>query len=167
MFRAPHSYTGEDVIEISSHGSPFVLQKILKACLSQGARIADPGEFTERAFLNGKLDLTQAEAVAELIRAKSDKAHIAALAQLEGRLAERVRHLRDAILPLLAHVEVGLDHSDEDHDFLERQRLTTRCGELQTSIAEILASERVWENFAARACASRSWAARTSENQAF
>src|SRR5262249_6765436 len=109
VFRAPHSYTGENVVEISGHGSPFTLRKILDLCLASGARLAGPGEFTERAFLNGKMDLTQAEAVAELIRAKTDKSQAAALAQMQGHLAEKVRSLRDIILPLLAHVEVGLD----------------------------------------------------------
>jgi tRNA modification GTPase len=143
VFRAPHSYTGEDVVEISAHGSPFVLQKILSVCLRQGARLAGPGEFTQRAFLNGKLDLTQAEAVAELIRAKSDKTQAAAIAQLQGHLSKEVRRLRDALLPLLAHVEVGLDHSDEDHDFLARQTLTRQCSDLRLQIETILQSARV------------------------
>ena len=123
IFRGPNSYTGEDVVEISAHGSPYILDQILKACAAQGARLAGPGEFTERAFLSGKIDLTQAEAVADLIRAKTDQAHAASLAQLEGHLSAKVRVLRDALLPLLAHVEVGLDHSDEDHDFLSRNGL--------------------------------------------
>jgi len=143
LFRAPHSYTGEDVVEISAHGSPFVLQQILRLCIRHGARLAGPGEFTQRAFLSGKLDLTQAEAVADLIRAKTDKAQAAALAQLEGRLAAKVRDLREAILPLLAHVEVGLDHSDEDHDFLKSGDLTARCADIRAQISEILDSARV------------------------
>jgi tRNA modification GTPase len=140
VFRAPHSYTGEDVIEISAHGSPFTLQKILNTCLAKGGRLAGPGEFTQRAFLNGKLDLTQAEAVAELIRAKSDKTQAAALAQLRGGLAQKVRGLRDQLLPLLAHIEVGLDHSDEDHDFLSRSHLAERCRIVQTEIETLLQS---------------------------
>ena len=123
LFRAPHSYTGEDVVEISAHGNPFTLQKILNLCLQKGARLAGPGEFTERAFVNGKMDLTQAEAVAELIRAKTDKSQAAAVHQMQGRLSQKVRELRNQLLPLLAHVEVGLDHSDEDHDFLSRDHL--------------------------------------------
>src|SRR5262249_37544929 len=82
LFRAPHSYTGENVVEISAHGSPLSLRKILGLCLASGARAAGPGEFTERGFLNGRMDLTQAEAVAELIRAKTDKSQAAALAQM-------------------------------------------------------------------------------------
>ncbi len=142
IFRAPRSYTGEDVVEISAHGSPFILNKIQSLCLKQGARLAEPGEFTQRAFLSGKLDLTQAEAVAELIRSKTDKTHAAALAQLEGRLAREVRTLRDRLLPLLAHVEVGLDHSDEDHDFLSRVKLGETCQTVVAQLESILATER-------------------------
>jgi tRNA modification GTPase len=143
LFRAPHSYTGEDVVEISAHGSPFTLRKIVDLCLAKGARAAGPGEFTERAFLNGKMDLTQAEAVAELIRAKTDKAQAAALAQMQGRLAEKVRSVRDQLLPLLAHVEVGLDHSDEDHDFLSRDHLIAGCRQAQSEIERLLESAQV------------------------
>ncbi len=143
VFRTPRSYTGEDVVEISAHGSPFTLRKILDLCLAKGARLAGPGEFTERAYSNGKMDLTQAEAVAELIRAKTDKSQAAALAQLQGRLAEKVRGLRNKLIPLLAHVEVGLDHSDEDHDFLSRDKLTQDCQEVQKEIIELLESGRV------------------------
>jgi tRNA modification GTPase len=140
LFRAPNSYTGEEVIEISAHGSPFILKKILELCLNAGARLAEPGEFTQRAFLNGKLDLTQAEAVADLIRAKTEKSHAAALAQLEGHLSQRVRGLRDRLVPLLAHIEVGLDHSDEDHDFLRREALAAQCSSVRDEIAAILRS---------------------------
>ena len=143
LFRAPHSYTGEDVAEISAHGSPYILNQILQACVDQGARLAGPGEFTERAFLAGKIDLTQAEAVADLIRAKTDQSHAAALAQLEGHLATRVRSLRDSLVPLLAHVEVGLDHSDEDHDFLSRNSLIEKCASVRREIESLLASARV------------------------
>jgi tRNA modification GTPase len=143
LFRAPHSYTGQDVVEISAHGNPFTLQKILNVCLKNGARLAGPGEFTQRAFLNGKMDLTQAEAVAELIGAKSDKSQAAALAQMQGGLARKVRGLRDNLLALLAHVEVGLDHADEDHDFLARENLAARCREVQTGIDNLLQSARV------------------------
>jgi tRNA modification GTPase len=143
VFRAPQSYTGDDVVEISAHGSPFTLHHILGLCLREGARAAGPGEFTERAFLNGKIDLTQAEAVAELIHAKTAKTQAAALSQLQGHLAKKVRALRDQILPLLAHIEVGLDHSDEDHAFLAWDDLVTRCRHVQQEIAAILDSARV------------------------
>lgn len=143
LFRGPHSYTGDDVIEISAHGSPFVLQEILQLCLRAGARLAEPGEFTQRAFLHGKMDLTQAEAVGEFIRARGERAHAAALSQMEGALARKVRSLRDSLLPLLAHVEVGLDHSDEHHDFLNREELEKRVGAVSKQLDEILASARV------------------------
>jgi tRNA modification GTPase len=131
------------VVEISAHGSPFTLQTILGLCLKNGARMAGPGEFTQRAFLNGKMDLAQAEAVAELIRAKTDKTQAAALGQMQGHLSQRVRDLRAHLLPLLAHIEVGLDHSDEDHDFLQRSQLTTRCEEVRNEIEVLLQSARV------------------------
>jgi tRNA modification GTPase len=143
LFRAPNSYTGEDVVEFSLHGNPFLLQEAVATCLRQGARQAGPGEFTQRAFLNGKLDLTQAEAVADLIRAKTEKTHQAALAQLEGRLAAQIRGLRDALLPLLAHLEVALDHSDEDHAFLDRAPLQERCAALSRSVDGLLKSAAV------------------------
>jgi tRNA modification GTPase len=143
LFRAPHSYTGEDIVEISAHGNPLTLQTILGLCLTQGARLAGPGEFTERAFLNGKMDLAQAEAVAELIRAKSAKTQTAAIGQLRGHLSERIRDLRGHLLPLLAHVEVGLDHSDEDHDFLQRSNMTARCEDVGRQIDTLLQSARM------------------------
>lgn len=143
VFRNPQSYTGDDVVEISTHGNPFILNQVLQACIQNGARLAEPGEFTARAFLAGKMDLTQAEAVADLIRARTDGAHAAALGQLEGHLSTRVRALRDRLLPLLAHVEVGLDHSDEDHDFLSRSGLNETCQSVQQEIETLLASARV------------------------
>ncbi len=143
LFRAPHSYTGEDVVEISAHGSPLTLRKILKLCVAGGARLAGPGEFTARAFLNGKMDLTQAEAVAELIAAKTEKSQAAAFAQLRGSLAARVRGLREKLLPLLARIEVGLDHAEEDHGVLPREELISTCQFLQQEIAQIMASSRI------------------------
>jgi tRNA modification GTPase len=150
LFRAPHSYTGEDVVEISAHGNPLTLQKILSLIVNSGslpagrqARLAGPGEFTARAFMNGKMDLTQAEAVAELIRAKADKTQAAALAQMQGHLARKIQNLRGRLLPLLAHLEVGLDHADEDHDFLSRAKLTTGCWQVQNEIDALLQSAAV------------------------
>src|SRR5436309_14119490 len=97
IHRAPASYTGEDLVEISCHGGTLVTAKVLEACLRTGARNARPGEFTERAFLNGKMDLTQAEAVIDLIRARTDLALRSATEQLEGRLGDRIRKIRDEI----------------------------------------------------------------------
>lgn len=129
VFRQPHSYTGQDVAEVSCHGGGFVVQKILEAVIASGARLATPGEFTERAYLNGKMDLTQAEAVADLIRAKSDSAHRAALTQLQGRLGEKVNTLRTALLNVCALLELELDFAEEGIELADRTELVNhvRC----------------------------------------
>jgi tRNA modification GTPase len=111
---APHSYTGEDVIELSCHGNPLLLGQIVTLMLGQGARLAEPGEFTKRAFLNGRLDLLQAEAVAALIEARTDRAVRLAARQLSGSLSEDVSRLRETLLDLVAGLEVALDFPDED-----------------------------------------------------
>lgn len=114
VFKAPASYTGEDMVEISGHGGVLVARKILELILKGGARPAEPGEFTRRAFLNSKLDLTQAEAVMDLIQAQTDLALRAANEQLEGRLGGRIAAMRETLLALLAHVEAYIDFPDED-----------------------------------------------------
>ncbi len=114
VFRAPASYTGEDVVEISAHGGVLVSRRILEVLLRAGARSAEPGEFTQRAFLNRKLDLTQAEAVMDVISAQTDLALRAANEQLEGRLGSRIRDLRAAVLDTLAQIEAYIDFPDED-----------------------------------------------------
>ncbi len=116
VFRAPASYTGEDVVEIAGHGGVLVSRRILEVILRGGTRAALPGEFTQRAYLNGKMDLTQAEAVMDLITAQTDLALRAATEQLEGRLGERIRALKELLLELLAHVEAFIDFPDEDID---------------------------------------------------
>ncbi|HWB61836.1 MAG TPA: tRNA uridine-5-carboxymethylaminomethyl(34) synthesis GTPase MnmE, partial [Chthoniobacteraceae bacterium] len=116
VFRAPGSYTGEEVVEIACHGGILVTRRILQLLLAHGARSAEPGEFTQRAFLNGKMDLTQAEAVIDLIRAQTDLALRAATEQLEGRLGAKVRELREELLAILAHVEAYIDFPEEDID---------------------------------------------------
>lgn len=125
LFRSPHSYTGDDVVEISSHGSPVVLKKIVELCENVGARPARPGEFTLRAYLNGKMDLAQAEAVADLIRAKSDRARGAAVDQLRGVLSERLKKLREPLVTLLAQVEANMDFVEEDIPLISREQITT------------------------------------------
>lgn len=126
VHRAPASYTGEDVVEISCHGGVLVTTRVWEACLRAGARAARPGEFTERAFLHGKMDLTQAEAVIDLIRAQTDLALRSAAEQLEGRLGEKVTQLREDLVSLIAHLEAYIDFPDEDiepdvgADFLSR-----------------------------------------------
>jgi len=114
IFRAPKSYTGEDTIEIQGHGGPVVLKKILRRCLDAGARMAEPGEFTKRAFLNGKLDLVQAEAVADLIHAQSDRAAKAALEQLEGGLSKKFNALYDGLMATAADIETTLDFVEDE-----------------------------------------------------
>ncbi|NOU36700.1 MAG: tRNA uridine-5-carboxymethylaminomethyl(34) synthesis GTPase MnmE [Kiritimatiellaceae bacterium] len=114
IFRAPKSYTGEDTIEIQGHGGSVVLKKILRRCLAAGARMAEPGEFTKRAFLNGKLDLVQAEAVADLIHAQSDRAAQAALEQLEGGLSKQFNALYDGLMATAADIETTLDFIEDE-----------------------------------------------------
>src|SRR5438552_9855450 len=113
IHRVPASYTGEDLVEISCPGGMLVSARVLEACLRAGARAARPGEFTERAFLNGKMELTQAEAVIDLIRAKTDLALRSATEQLEGKLGEQIKGIRDSLVDLLAHVEASIDFSEE------------------------------------------------------
>jgi tRNA modification GTPase len=114
IFRAPKSYTGEDTVEIQGHGGPVVLKKILRRCLDAGARMAEPGEFTKRAFLNGKMDLVQAEAVADLIHAQSDRAAKAALEQLEGGLSKQFNALYGGLMETAADIETTLDFVEDE-----------------------------------------------------
>lgn len=122
----PASYTGEDLIEITCHGSPYVLKRLLAAAVNSGARLAEPGEFTRRAFLNGKLDLTQAQAVGALIRAKTQKAHRAALEQLDGGLSKKLGELRENIIGALAWVEAALDHPEDGIPELTAEEIRSR-----------------------------------------
>ncbi len=137
--RAPHSYTGDDVIEINAHGSPLVLRRIVAAALAQGARAAEPGEMTLRAFLNGRIDLAQAEAVADLIAANSDAAARQALGQLEGKLSERVRTARDAVLRALAPIEASIDFPEDEVPPPDRAALSSLIASAETVTAELLA----------------------------
>ena len=123
VFLGPKSYTGEDVVEIQCHGNPLIIQKIIKFAVSCGARVAGPGEFTKRAFLNGRLDLMQAEAVVDLIKAESEVELRDAYGQARGRLSELVKHLKEQVVSALALIEVGLDFSDEDIDEIGRVRI--------------------------------------------
>ena len=121
--KAPRSFTAEDVVEIQSHGGALVLEMVCKVCIESGARMAEPGEFTKRAFLNGRLDLSQAEAVLDTIRATSSAGLNIAQRQLRGDLAREVEQARTALLTVLAHVEAGIDFVDEDISFLQRDEL--------------------------------------------
>ncbi len=138
LFRAPHSYTGEDVVEFSCHGSAHILRRVLESCLRAGARLADPGEFTRRAFLNGKIDLIQAEAVGDLIAARSDAQRRLALNALRGNLTRMIQPLRDRVLDLLAHLEAHLDFVEDEVPDLSRadirKGLDSVTGELSTLV---------------------------------
>jgi tRNA modification GTPase len=123
FMRAPRSFTAEDVVEIQSHGGALVLGMVCTVCIESGARMAEPGEFTKRAFLNGRLDLSQAEAVLDTIRATSSAGLIIAQRQLRGELAREVEQARASLLNVLAHVEAGIDFVDEDISFLQRDEL--------------------------------------------
>ena len=140
IHRAPASYTGEDLVEVSCHGGALVSAKVLEACLRAGARAARPGEFTERAFLNGKMDLTQAEAVIDLIRAKTDLALRSATEQLEGRLGENIRKIRDELISLLAHIDASIDFPEEGIAPDEGKTLRARLDSVREEIAALLAT---------------------------
>ncbi len=136
VFRAPHSFTGEDSVEFSCHGGMLVTQMVLGAALASGARQAEPGEFTRRAFLNGRIDLSQAEAVADLIAARTDRAVRASLQQLSGRLGNRVKALRDELLELCAFLEIDLDFSEEGIEIIEPRETERRLEAARASLAE-------------------------------
>src|ERR671936_2301060 len=140
VHRAPASYTGEDLVEISCHGGTLVTAKVLEACLRAGARAARPGEFTERAFLNGKMDLTQAEAVIDLIRAKTDLALRSATEQLEGRLGDRIKRIREALVDLVAQLEAAIDFPDEGIAPEAGETLRSRLDWIREQISELLAT---------------------------
>ncbi|MDR9364635.1 MAG: tRNA uridine-5-carboxymethylaminomethyl(34) synthesis GTPase MnmE [Balneolaceae bacterium] len=138
VFRAPKSYTGEDTVEISCHGGVLVTQAVLETVLTQGIRPAEPGEFTQRAFLNGKLELSQAEAVADLIHAKSIKAVDAAHQQLEGQLGKHIKKFRQQIIDATAMVELELDFSEEDVEFANKDQLRDLLVEVDDEIGSLL-----------------------------
>lgn len=123
LFQAPHSFTGEDVVEISCHGSVYIQQRILQLLISKGARMARPGEFTQRAFLNGKMDLSQAEAVADLIASTNRAAQKVAINQMRGGFSSELTNLRGELLHFIAMIELELDFSEEDVEFADREQL--------------------------------------------
>lgn len=139
VFRAPHSYTGEDSIELSCHGGRATTGSVLRLVLQAGARMAEPGEFTQRAFLNGKMDLAQAEAVADLIRAQTDSAQRIARSQLEGSLSKKVSMLRQELIGVLAYIEVTIDFSDEVEG-LDYKQLETRLKAVRNAVEQLLST---------------------------
>jgi tRNA modification GTPase len=143
LFRNPHSYTGEDVVEISCHGSLYVQQQILQLLLDSGAVLAQPGEFTQRAFLNGKIDLSQAEAVADLIASGNSAAHRVALNQMRGGFSVEIGMLRDQLLHFITLVELELDFSEEDVEFADRAQLIALSRKVETLIRKLTDSFRL------------------------
>lgn len=137
VMRAPRSYTGEDVVEIQTHGGPFILTKVCQALGAAGARIAEPGEFTKRAFLNGRLDLSQAEAILDTIQARTASSLKAAQMQLRGGLAREVNALRDELIRLLAHLEAGMDFVEEDISFIHDKELLDGLNGVRAAIGRL------------------------------
>lgn len=140
IFKNPNSYTGEDVVEISCHGSIYVQQKILKVLQDMGARLAEPGEFTLRAFLNKKMDLAQAEAVADLIAAESEAAHHIAVQHLRGGISKSLGSLRERLLSFASLIELELDFSEEDVAFADRTQLRALVDDIRTTLKNLLDS---------------------------
>ncbi|MBS1643774.1 MAG: tRNA uridine-5-carboxymethylaminomethyl(34) synthesis GTPase MnmE, partial [Bacteroidetes bacterium] len=143
LFRAPQSYTGEDVVELSCHGSAYILQRVLELCVALGAVPAKPGEFTQRAFLNGKLDLTQAEAVGDLIAAESRAAQQAALHQLRGGFSQDLKEMREELIHFSALMELELDFSQEDVEFADRTQLNRLLQKIDKSVQRLIHSFRL------------------------
>ena len=142
LMRRPHSYTGEDVVEIHCHGGAFLVQRILGLVLAQGVRLAERGEFTKRAFLNGRMDLSQAEAVLDLIRARTDKGIQLAVQNAEGVLSRWVGDLRHELIDILVQVEAAIDFPEEDIELLNRAALMARITALREKIENILSTYR-------------------------
>jgi tRNA modification GTPase len=140
VFKSPHSYTGEDSIEISCHGSEYIQQRIVELLLSKGLRLATPGEFTLRAFLNSKFDLSQAEAVADLIASQSKASHDLALNQMRGVFSNRIKELRQQLVNFASLIELELDFSEEDVEFANRSDLNKLLGELDSEVETLISS---------------------------
>lgn len=140
VFIGPKSFTKENIVEISSHGSPYILQKIIKLLISKGARMAKAGEFTKRAFLNGKFDLAQAEAVADLINSDSEATHMAAMNQMRGGFSKKIKTLREELIHFASMIELELDFAEEDVEFANRAQLIELIISLQKEIKKLIES---------------------------
>ena len=140
LFKGPKSFTGEDTIEISCHGSTFVQQQILEACIARGARLARAGEFTQRAFLNGKMDLTQAEAVADIIAANTEASQKAALHNIRGGFSHELSNLREQLISFSALIELELDFATEDVEFADREKFYALIKQIHFSVSRLIAS---------------------------
>ena len=143
LFRAPNSYTGEDVVEISCHGSAYILQRVIEVCMAAGAVPAAPGEFTRRAFLHGKMDLTQAEAVGDLIAAESRAAQQSAMHQLRGGFSATLKAMREELITFSALIELELDFSQEDVEFADRTQLHALLERINLSTCQLINSFRL------------------------
>ena len=143
IFKSPRSFTGEDLVEISGHGSPYILQQIIDACIQKGARLAKAGEFTQRAFLNGKMDLTQAEAVADLIASNTSMAQKAALNNIRGGFSQQLKELREKLIRFSALIELELDFSQEDVEFADRKQLHDLINETGAVTVSLIDSFRL------------------------
>ncbi len=140
LFKGPKSFTGEDTIEISCHGSTFIQQQIIEACVRKGARLARAGEFTQRAFLNGKMDLTQAEAVADIIAANTAASQKAALHNIRGGFSHELAHMREQLISFSALIELELDFATEDVEFADREKFYNLINELSSSVQKLIDS---------------------------
>ncbi len=140
LFRAPRSYTREDVVEVSCHGSPYILQQVLQLFIEKGARMAQPGEFTLRAFLNGRMDLSQAEAVADLIASDSAAAHQIAIQQMRGGFSHEIQKLREELINFASLIELELDFGEEDVEFADRSDLKELIGKIQKLLHVLIQS---------------------------
>jgi tRNA modification GTPase len=140
VFKGPNSYTGENVVEISCHGSPYIQQEIIQLFLRNGCRIATPGEFTLRAFLNGKLDLSQAEAVADLIASDNEASHQIAIQQMRGGFSNKIKELRNELLDFASLIELELDFSEEDVEFANREKFNELLTRIQTILKRLIDS---------------------------
>lgn len=143
LFRAPHSYTGEDTIEITCHGSSYILQQVMQLLISKGCRLARPGEFTQRAFMNGKMDLSQAEAVADLIASTSAATHRLAMSQMRGGFSKELDQLRTQLLNFTSMIELELDFSEEDVEFANRNDLHQLATDIEQVISKLVSSFNV------------------------
>lgn len=140
LFKGPHSYTGEDVVEISCHGSPYIQQQIIQLFLRNGCRTAQAGEFTLRAFLNGKMDLSQAEAVADLIASENEASHQIAMQQMRGGFSHEIEHLREQLLNFASLIELELDFAEEDVEFADRSQFTDLLIKIQNVLKRLIDS---------------------------
>lgn len=143
IFRAPHSYTGENSVEISCHASDYIVNEIMRLLLAAGASLAGPGEFTKRAYINGKMDLAQAEAVADLIASETEAAHKVAMQQMKGGFSKELSSMRDSLLQLVSLMELELDFSEEEVEFADRTQLNNILAKVSSHISSLIESFRL------------------------